>query len=70
MGVPESTVLVLYKGFQSRGLQTVDDGSKGAFRLIWESYGTPALEEIDNDGLRYFLMTDHEGKLAEDIRDS
>lgn len=33
----------------------------------WEGYGTPALDEVDNDDLRYFLMTDHDGKLDHHI---
>lgn len=28
----------------------------------WEAYGTPALEEVDNNELRYFFMTNHDGK--------
>lgn len=33
----------------------------------WGAYGTPALDEVDNRDLRYFLMTDHDGKLDRHI---
>lgn len=33
----------------------------------WAEYGTAALDEVDNDELRYFLMTDHDGKLDHHI---
>lgn len=35
----------------------------------WQAYGTPALKEADNDDVRYYYMTVHDGKVDHTVKE-